>query len=82
MADDSIYINVPTMPWLNTLLVPKLWPLRARRAFVLTLPVSGPLLIAAWGAVSFILLCAVLVIAPIGSLTEICKKLWQESDNG
>lgn len=56
------------MSWI---LFPSDWPLWARRAFVLTLPVSWPLLMAAWVLASVGLGIAVLSAAAIVILTWI-----------
>jgi hypothetical protein len=54
-----------------TFLFPSDWPIWARRAFVLTLPISGPLLMAAWALVGVGMGIAVLAAAAVVILTWI-----------
>ena len=51
------------------LLYPHTWPLRARRAFVLTLPVSGPLLLAIW-------IILLLLAVPVCSIIALAWFAW------
>lgn len=73
-------------------LFPVEWPLWARRVFVLTLPISGPALVAVWAlicaACGAIAVAAVICIAltwvitriaaPVIWLWDICCGLWSE----
>ena len=66
---------------MDKLLFPNLWPLWARRVFVLTLPVSVPLLVLTWALVitlavsGFLAFClfALLICAPLWSLWALIK---------
>lgn len=63
---------------LNVLMVPKHWPRPARRAFVLTLPISGTVLLALWCVMILaILVAAVFVVGPLGFLRDTCRNLWE-----
>lgn len=53
---------------------PSCWPKTARRAFLLTLPVSGPLYLASWIAVLALALVVVIIGTPIGWAVD----LWSE----
>lgn len=61
---------------------PKHWSLWARRAFVLTFPISAPLLLA-WIVVSTLAAGALAVcILPFWAAFEYCRDLWRAAHQG
>lgn len=58
---------------------PSSWPLKYRRIFALTLPISGPLYLVLWGALMIGLVVTALVLSPFALITSLLEKKKDEA---
>lgn len=58
--------------------MPKAWPLFWRRAFLLTLPVSGPIWLAVVGLCAVTMVFAIFLVLPVAGFLLVKEQLWDD----